>query len=349
MSFRRPFAILGDAVSLSPALVTPDSTQQKPEERRKLSGQEQEQVEVLYKLVDDVASGKPAPADVKLGWHNDFMKSAGSVVYAPVVIDVEQGKFTSYPVATYVRIVPRAAAAAPAAAPKPDLFGGTAPAEVKRPSYPFEDAFFFPQPKDGKLSRAFSVPAGEYDVYVAMKEKPDRKVPKPMTVVLKQPVTLPDLAGGLAVSSVIQAANVEPTTQVLTGERQLEQPYNVGGTRITPSSTSRLTKAGELSTIFFIYNAAAAANDKPDVDVEYNFHHKTGGAEKFFNKTSPQAFNAQTLPPDFSLTKGHQIIAFQSVPLASFPEGDYRLEIKVTDKANKATLTRDVLFTVSGS
>ena len=35
------------------------------------------------------------------------------------------------------------------------------------------------------------------------------------------------------------------------------------------------------------------------------------------------------------------------MPLASFPEGDYRLEIKVTDKIANKTLTRDVNFTVS--
>ena len=34
------------------------------------------------------------------------------------------------------------------------------------------------------------------------------------------------------------------------------------------------------------------------------------------------------------------------MPLASFPEGDYRLEIKVTDKIANKTLTREVNFTV---
>ena len=35
------------------------------------------------------------------------------------------------------------------------------------------------------------------------------------------------------------------------------------------------------------------------------------------------------------------------MPLASFPEGDYRLEIKVTDKIANKTLTRDINFTVT--
>ena len=89
--------------------------------------------------------------------------------------------------------------------------------------------------------------------------------------------------------------------------------------------------------------------NKPDVVVEYSFFTKAGGTEKPFNRTSPQALNAQTLPPQFDVTAGHQLQAGQGVPLASFPEGDYRLEIKVTDKIASKSLTRDVNFSVSGS
>jgi hypothetical protein len=84
--------------------------------------------------------------------------------------------------------------------------------------------------------------------------------------------------------------------------------------------------------------------------VEYNFYQKPAGQqEKFFNKTNPQPLNAQTLPPQFDFTAGHQLQSGQAVPLASFPEGDYRLEIKVTDKLANKSLTRDVNFSVSGT
>jgi hypothetical protein len=99
-----------------------------------------------------------------------------------------------------------------------------------------------------------------------------------------------------------------------------------------------------------IYNPKVDSANKPDVVVEYNFYQKPAGqAEKFFNKTSPQNLNAQTLPPNFDFAAGHQLQTGQAVPLASFPEGDYRLEIKVTDKIANKTLTRDVNFTVSPS
>jgi hypothetical protein len=85
------------------------------------------------------------------------------------------------------------------------------------------------------------------------------------------------------------------------------------------------------------------------VVVEYNFYAKEAGAEKFFNKTNPQNLNAQTLPPQFDFAAGHQLQTGQAVPLGSFPEGEYRLEIKVTDKLANKTLTRDVNFSVAGS
>ena len=87
-----------------------------------------------------------------------------------------------------------------------------------------------------------------------------------------------------------------------------------------------------------------------DVTVEYNFYQKPAGQpEKFFNKTAPQTLNAQTLPPNFDFAAGHQLQSGQAVPLASFPEGDYRLEIKITDKIGNKTLTKDIAFTVNAT
>jgi hypothetical protein len=57
--------------------------------------------------------------------------------------------------------------------------------------------------------------------------------------------------------------------------------------------------------------------------------------------------NAETLPPQFDLAAGHQLPGSLSVPLASFPEGDYRLEVKLTDKTSGKTVTREVLFNVA--
>jgi hypothetical protein len=84
------------------------------------------------------------------------------------------------------------------------------------------------------------------------------------------------------------------------------------------------------------------------VQIEYNFHQKTAEGEKYFNKTAPQQLNATTLPPQFDMAAGHQLPGSLVVPLASFPAGDYRLEIKILDKPSGKTLTRDIGFSVVG-
>jgi hypothetical protein len=43
---------------------------------------------------------------------------------------------------------------------------------------------------------------------------------------------------------------------------------------------------------------------------------------------------------------GHQLPGSLIVPLTSFPAGDYRLEIVITDKTSGKTLTQNVNFTV---
>ena len=128
---------------------------------------------------------------------------------------------------------------------------------------------------------------------------------------------------------------------------QYDRPYALGTMEIVPALDTKFTKKSELSTFMLIYNPKVDSANKPDVTIEYNFYQKLAGQpEKFFNKTTPQSLNAQTLPPQFDLAAGHQLQSGQAVPLASFPEGEYRLEIKVTDKIANKTLTREIVFSV---
>jgi len=145
------------------------------------------------------------------------------------------------------------------------------------------------------------------------------------------------------------AERIDPLPAPLTPQQQTERPYALGTMEIVPALDTKFTKQSELSTFLLIYNAKTDSANKPDVSVEYSFYVKADGAEKFFNKTNPQNLNAQTLPPQFDFAAGHQLQSGQAVPLASFPEGDYRLEIKVTDKIANKSLTREVKFSVSGT
>jgi hypothetical protein len=167
---------------------------------------------------------------------------------------------------------------------------------------------------------------------------------------IKQTLTVPDFwSPDLTTSSVIIASRIEPLAAPLSPNEQLDRPYALGQMEIVPALDTRFTTKNELSIFMLIYNPKTDPMNKPDVTVEYNFYQKppAGAAEKFFNKTSPQDLNGKTLPAAFDMSLGHQLQTGQAVPLASFPAGDYRLEIKVTDKLATKTVTRDVNFTVT--
>jgi hypothetical protein len=230
------------------------------------------------------------------------------------------------------------------------------------PEYVFQDASFITltppaSPTEPyRISRAFAVPPGEYDVYVTMMERlpvdaKDREKTRVKAGVLKKTITVPNFwSEDLATSSIIVAEKVEALSAPLTQREQIEQPYTMGTTQIIPARTNTFSKKGELSLVFLIYNTVFGADKKPDVTVEYSFYQKAASeatGEKFFNKTNPQVFSAKTLPPQFDPAMGHQLVAGQSLPLGSFPEGEYRLEIKVTDKLSGKTVTHNVTFNVT--
>jgi hypothetical protein len=179
-----------------------------------------------------------------------------------------------------------------------------------------------------------------------MRERPAKGLPK--MVVLKQPLTVPDLSKEFAISSLMIADSVEPGTRALNQEQQVQQPYSIGGTKIVPATTTRLRNTAEVMVVFFVYNPATGADNKPDVQVDYAFMQKAGEIERVFTTTPEQLFNARTLPPEFSVAAGHQLMAGQSVPLASFPAGQYRLHVTVTDNVSHASTTGDIDFSVLG-
>jgi hypothetical protein len=331
---------------------------------KKQTDAQKKEIQSIVKVVDAAMAGQPGPNDLSLGWvHEDILKAQGNKQYVPFTVSVDGSKVSGGNIAFYWRVVSKDAAAA-AAAPtatagqKKDDKDKDKDKDKKAPQHAYEDITFIPvaagqQPM--RIARSFTVPAGNYDVYVVAKEptpeKPPKNAPPQKMSVLKQSVTVPDFWNGeLATSSVIIAQRIDPLAAPLTPQQQADRPYALGSMEIVPEYEHKFTKKAELSTFMLVYNPKVDGANKPDVMVEYNFYQKpTGQPEKFFNKTSPQNLNAQTLPPQFDLAAGHQLQSGQAVPLASFPEGEYRLEIKVTDRIANKTLTRDFTFTVTPS
>jgi hypothetical protein len=327
--------------------------------------QEQLDIQALFTTVDAVAAGtQPAPADIPVSLvQQHFLLTQGGTVMIPFTVNIDKSKVNG-PVVVYMRAIdknaPVAATGTPPAAPannnRNDRNNRNKPAPVPAgPTYAVSAAFTAEVPANGRLARAIELRPGQYDFLFAVKERgtappKDAKDAKDAPVakmgILRRDLTVPDLNTGLGTSSVILANSVEPVTSPLTPEQQMSNPYTIGGVlKITPNESAQFAKAGELAAIFWVYGVTSVSG-KPDVEVEYTFHRKLAEGDKYFNKTEPQQYNAQTSAPTFNLDAGHQLMAIQGLSVQSFPAGDYRLEIKVTDKPSGKSVTQNVTFTV---
>jgi hypothetical protein len=337
---RRRVIAVAAAFAIAMAAPTAFAEQREGKDQPKRSKQEQVEIEQLVKLVDGVMAGQPAPSDIQMSLSPFFLKSQEQRTFVPFVLEITGAAAAD--AALYVRVVN------PSAEPDP---------KTKRIEYPWDDIHFLTSAQvaatQGRLSRVFMAPPGTYDVYIAMKERVPEKGPKPTTEpkvgVLKTQVIVPDFwSGELMTSSVIVADKVNVLTATPSPEEARERPFVFGAQELVPAADTTFGQAEQLATFFQVYNAALDPAGKPNLLLEYNFHRTEAGTEKFFNKTAPQEVNASMLPPTFDPTK-FPVPGGIEVPLKSFPEGEYRLEIKVTDKVSGKVVTRDVNFTVKPS
>ena len=313
-----------------------------------LAEAQEREVVSLAQIVGAALQGQIVPTDEPFGWANHFLKGSEQTTFVPFTLSIEQTTVSTPTVAMYLFVAPQGA---PAAA---DSAGADA-AVATLPEPAFEDAYHVDlgAPTAAgvyEIRRGFFAPGGDYDVYVALSESgvPDGTEAK--TMMLKKAVSVPDLwSDQLATSSVIQAARIDPLNAPVPPDQALANPYVLGAMRIVPKSAPEYLISDELSLLFLVYNVGLTASGMPDVNVEYTFNTRGPTGDEYFNRTTPQAFNEQTLPQNFDLVAGDQLVAGQAIPLSGFPEAEYRLEIKITDNTNGALLIRNVDFSVSAS
>jgi hypothetical protein len=210
--------------------------------------------------------------------------------------------------------------------------------------FPFED-YHFVDVKSSRageariVERALALPAGEYDVYVALL---DRAQKSSSPAVLRHTVTIPDYWNDrLALSSLILVSSINTLKAPLAPQLQAERPYTFGQAEVVPVTTRTFAASDVLSVVFQMCNYGA-----PDADLtaEYNFFEHTNGARRLFNRTPPQHLTDDDLPRPAPWET--QAFTSQSVPLNSFPPGQYELEVTVRDRLTRSTATEKVGFTV---
>jgi hypothetical protein len=214
--------------------------------------------------------------------------------------------------------------------------------------FPFED-YYVVDLKTARavdprsLERALALPPGEYDVYVAMIDRARLKTSS--ATILQHALTVPDFWNDqLALSSLILASDVRTLAAPLSPQQQIEHPYTFGRAEVLPLAAPVFTPADVLSVVYQICNYGA-----PDADLmaEYNFYRTDTGARTLFNRTPPQMFGDEDLPPP----KAWETLAFatQAVSLQTFPPGRYELEVTVRDRLTRSSASRSVAFTVASA
>lgn len=332
--------------------------------RERLDDANRRDAAVLVGLVDAAVTGRPA-SDFAIAWRNDFFK-AQTGTFVPFTVTVDRATLSAASALMYVRAMQRE--------PTAPAMGRSA--QVR---YPFELIFPVEIQGDGgpiRITRGFAVPPGDYDVYVALRERrgdPVGTEPRLKAAVLKQPLSVPDFwAGELATSSVMLADRIDPLRDVPAVDDVLERPYVIGESEIHPAAASSFRKDRELIVVFLIYNATVSADRNFDIQVDYDLfrtlpaaavsdgasavsgeptgdHPVARPGERYVTHTTPQRFKPALMGADFDPEAGHPMMAGQGILLSSFEEGEYRLGITVTDLLSRRTLSRDVTFTVVGS
>lgn len=315
--------------------------QQKNE--RKLDKAQQEEAKALTQMLDRAQAGSAVSADIPVSvdtYH--YFKSATGTDYVPFVVGIDTAKLPNTAVSVMLRVVQNQGDTP------------TVQAESGKPAplspATFQDLYFVDvRPavagKPGILARAFQAPAGSYDVYIAVKERTPADKKTVQTGVCKRTVSLPNLGGELTLSSVLVASKVDELKAPYAGDQQFEHPYALGVNEFTPQAGTKFATTDRLRVFFQIYNYTLVAGNKPNVLVEYNFYQKLEGGEKFAKKTDPVVLDANNQHPMFDGTK-HPLEEGREVPLQNFAVGDYRLEIKVTDRPSGKSVTRNLEFSV---
>jgi hypothetical protein len=309
--------------AIGSGLVSAANAAQKNDER-KLSDAERRDGQTVVRMIEDAVAGRPAASDLGLEWiHEDFLKADDRKTYVAFTVSVDVRDSAGRSAALSVRVLKAGTSATVV-----DQGASFVGANLAGPT--------------ARVSRSFVVPAGIYDVFVAVKAPGGGAT-------LKRTITVPDFwSGELTTSSVIVVQRIEALAAPLTHGEQATRPYVLGTVELVPAWDARVGRKSELQTFFLIYNPTIDSANKPDITVDYWFYTVAGGASKLFARTKPVTLNGRTLPR-FDLGAGDQLQAGRSVPLASFPEGEYRLEIRITDKISNKSLTREVNFTVTPS
>jgi hypothetical protein len=339
----------------------------------------------LAAVVDAVAAGGAPGGDAWLQWTGHFLRSGDGNVYVPFTLSIAEAPREFGDVNLYVRVARRGAGPGTGQSKGTDIVGfqpGQIPVSVPERQFvpegvptpgenaaalalldrqraqtgkhPFEryEPIAAKELRGASIQRAFLVPPGDYDVYVAIRERAgaapfDVAQGRPKWAVLKRALTVPAFpAGRLSASSVILADRIDAMPAPLTGGDQQRRPYALGAAEIVPAADSTLSSDETLTVAFLVYNPGLDAGGRPRITVDYRFFRAASFDPTPFVETQPQQLDSTTLPATLDLKRERQLAVTQSVPLITFTPGAYRLEIVIQDQISSERLTLPLEFRI---
>ena len=206
--------------------------------------------------------------------------------------------------------------------------------------FPFEDFYRIDSKATSGIERALSLPPGEYDVFVAVIDRARARTSAPL--VAARTIAVPDYwNAGLALSSLMLVSSINTLKAPLSAEQQVQRPYTFGVAEVVPVKEASFTPKDVLSVVFQICNYGAPESD---LTADYNFYRVAGGARTLFNHTAPQTLTDADLQPPSPWET--QAFTSQSIPLNSFPPGEYELEVVVHDRLTRGVAKQTVGFAV---
>lgn len=276
---------------------------------RQLTKDEEREAKVVTSAMSNAVQGKPVTNDLGLTWvRTDAMQAQDDKAIMAFGVTVDPAKAPSKNIFILWRVLP--AGFDPKDKKLAPVFENFSTASLDTAT-PY-------------IGRLFLAPPGKYEVIIAAHELLPEKGSKAPASVIRQTVDVPSLTGGEFLVSnlfIFRARKYDaPLADIM------EHPYGTLEEESLPLVNPTLAKTEPLRVNGMLFNA------KGRVAVEYVAYKE--GATEPFKKWAPAEIDPvkQGIP--------------DRVPLTDFEAGNYRLEIKLTDKGSNTTLTESLKFVV---
>lgn len=262
-----------------------------------------------------LAEGAPEPT-LPISARLDFYKTKEADTFATVTVSVGEGGEAGDPPIVAARLQKEGEEGESVALEAEDSFAPAA--EVDKPATGGDLLF-----QAGR-----NVPAGEYSLAAVVKDPATGKIG-----VVKQAVIAPDFhAEEFQLSSVTLARKVEPAAGESTdaGGR-----FVLGKDKVIPAANAVFHPGEDVWIYFQIYNTANdSASGQPKLKVSYTFEKVEEKGNRMLGGKPIVQFGSNTV----------QAYALSVTP--AWPEGDYRVTVKVDDQVAGAAASGSVSFKV---